>query len=61
MVKTKKRLSLEDCNILTFDPAVNQGTGASGRRYQGITLTVDGSNWVQMRRSQEAGGWHTMI
>ena len=31
-----------DCNILTFDPAVNQETGASGRRYQDITLTVDG-------------------
>ena len=27
------------CKILTFDPAVNQETGASGRRYQGITLT----------------------
>ena len=27
------------CNILTFDPAVNLETGASGRRYQGITLT----------------------
>ena len=22
------------CNILTFDPAVNQETGASGRRYR---------------------------
>ena len=28
------------CSILTFDPAVNQETGASGRRYQNITLTV---------------------
>ena len=28
------------CNILTFDPAVNRETGASGRRYQG--MTVDG-------------------
>ena len=27
------------CNILTFDPAFNQETGASGRRYQDITLT----------------------
>ena len=27
------------CNILTFEPAVNQETGVSGRRYQGITLT----------------------
>ena len=27
------------CNILTFKPAVNQEPGASGRRYQGITLT----------------------
>ena len=42
------------CNILTSDPAVNRGTGASGREYQGMTLTVDGLNWVQMRRSQEA-------
>ena len=49
------------CNILTSDPAVDQGTGASGRRYQGITLTVDGLNWTQMRRSQEAGGCQTMI
>ena len=49
------------CNILTSDPAVDQGTGASGRRYQGITLTVDGLNWVQIRRSQEAGGSLTMI
>ena len=36
------------CNILTSDPAVDQETGASGRRYLGITLTVDGLNWVQM-------------
>ena len=43
------------CNILTSDPAVDQGTGASGRRYRGITLTVYRFNWVQMRRSQEAG------
>ena len=35
-------------NILTFDPAINRGTGASGRRYQGITLTADGLNWVKM-------------
>ena len=27
------------CNILAFDLAVNQETGASGRRYRGITLT----------------------
>ena len=27
------------CNILTFDPAVNQETGASSRRYQSITLS----------------------
>ena len=27
------------CNILTFDPAVNQETGAFGRRHQDITLT----------------------
>ena len=48
------------CNILTFDPAINQGTGASSRRYQGIALTVDGLNWVQLRHSQEAGGCQTM-
>ena len=45
------------CNILALDPAVNQETGASGRRYQGITLTCErvelgavakptGSRWV---------------
>ena len=49
------------CNILTSEPAVDQGTGASSRRYQGITLTVDRLNSVQMRRSQEAGGCQTMI
>ena len=54
-------IKIYSCNILTFDPAINRGTGASGRRYQGITLTVDGLNWVQMRRSQEAGGRQTMI
>ena len=27
------------CNLLTLDPAVNQETGASARKYQGITLT----------------------
>ena len=30
---------IDRCNILTFDPAVNQITGASARRYRGITLT----------------------
>ena len=49
------------CNILTFDPAVNREIGASGRRYQDITLTVDGFNSVQMGRSQEAGGCQTII
>ena len=38
------------CNILAFDLAVNRETGACGRRYQGITLTVDGLNWVQVWR-----------
>ena len=28
---------------MTFNPAVNQETGASGRRYQGITLT----SWIR--------------
>ena len=49
------------CNILTFDAAVNQETGASGRRYQGITLTMDGLNWVQIRRSQRADGCQATI
>ena len=49
------------CYILTFDQAVNQGTRVSGRRYQDITLTVDGLNSVEMRRSQEAGGPQTII
>ena len=49
------------CNILTSDPAFDQGTGAPGRRYQGIILTMDGLNWAQMRHSQEAGGRPTMI
>ena len=48
-------------NILTLDPAVSQGTGASGRRYQGIALTVEGLNSVQMWRSQEAGERQTII
>ena len=52
---------MKKCYILTFDPAVNRETGASGRRYQDITLTVDGLNSVQMRRSQEAGGRQTII
>ena len=43
------------CNILTSDPAVDQGTGASGRKY------LDGLNWVQMWRPQEAGGCQTII
>ena len=33
---------------MTFNPAVNQETGASGRRYQDINLTVDGLNSVQL-------------
>ena len=49
------------CNILTFDLAVNQETGAPGRRYQYITLIVDGLNSVQSRRPQEAVGRQTMI
>ena len=46
---------------MTFDLAISQGTGASSLRYQGITLTVDGLNWVQIWHSQEAGGCQTMI
>ena len=49
------------CNIVTPDPAVDQGTGASGRRYQSITLTVDGLNWMKMWRPQDAGGCQAMI
>ena len=33
----------ENCYILTFDPAINQETGASGRRYPDITLT----GWIR--------------
>ena len=49
------------CNILTFDPAVNRETGASGRRYQDITLPVDGLNLVQLQRPREAGVCQTII
>ena len=49
------------CYILTFDPAVNRETGASGRRYQDISLTVDGLNSVQMGCPQEADGCQTII
>ena len=47
--------------IMTFDPAVSQGTDAIWSKISDITLTVGGLNWVQMRRSQEAGGRQTMI
>ena len=49
----KSCILLYMCNILTFDLAINQGTGASGRRHQDITLTVDGLNSVQMRRHKK--------
>ena len=42
-MRTNFRPMYSICNILTFDPAVNQETGASGRRYQGITLT----GWIR--------------
>ena len=48
-------------NLCNIDPAVNQETRASGRRYQDITWTVDGLNSVQLRRPREAGGCHTII
>ena len=48
-------------SIYNIDPAINQRTGASGRRYQGIDLTMDGLNSVQMWHLQEAGGHQTMI
>ena len=36
----RKPISLQEyCNLLALDPAFNQETGASGRRYRGITLT----------------------
>ena len=54
-------LNMHFCNILTSDPAIDQGTGASGRIHQNIALTVDRLNWAQMRCSQEAGGHQTMI
>ena len=46
---------------MTLDPAVNQGTSASGRRYQDITLTVDGLNSVKLRHPQESVVRQTMI
>ena len=49
------------CNVLTFNQAVNQETDTSSRRYQDITLTVDGLNSVQLLRPQEAGGCQTII
>ena len=52
---------LYTCNILTFGPAINQGTGASSQRYQDINLTVDGLNSVQLRRPREAGGREKII
>ena len=56
-----KNLLWKYCNMLTFDPVVNQGIGASGRIYQGITLIVGGLNWVLMRRLQEAAVRQTII
>ena len=32
-------ISMDDCKIITIDRAVNQETGASGRRYGDNTLT----------------------
>ena len=61
ILKLYKNSMYITCYILTFDPAVNRETGASGRRHQDIALTVDGLNLVQMRRSQEAGGCQTII
>ena len=61
IINTRTPAHIYICSILTSDPAVDQGTGASGRRYQGRTVTVDGLNWVQMCRPQEAGGCQTII
>ena len=49
-------------NILILDRAVNQETGASGRKYRNITLTC-GHGWIQCRcvRPQEAGGYQKFI
>ena len=44
----KKMISIKLSATLWYKP-VNQGTGASGRRYQDITLTVDGLKSVQLR------------
>ena len=49
------------CNILTFDPAINRETGASGQRYQDITLTIDRLNSVQLQHPCEPGGGQTII
>ena len=40
-VASDSSLLLTMCNILTFDQAVNQETGASGQRYRNITLTCE--------------------
>ena len=61
MNKGKKERKKEGWNQPGFDPALDQETGASGRGYQGITLTVDGLNWEQMWRPQETGGLQTII
>ena len=52
-------------STVTYRPstwAVNQETGASGRRYRYITLTC-GRGWIRCRcvRPQEAGGRQTII
>ena len=43
------------CNILTHDPAVNQETGASGRRYWGITLTCGRVEFAAIARLTGSG------
>ena len=42
----------------------NQGTGASGRRYQGLTLTVDGLNWCRCdahRKQVDIKQWYNPV
>ena len=49
------------CNLLTLDQAVNQETGASGRRYRGITLTCGQVEFSAIATPTGAGGCQIII
>ena len=60
------------CNILTFDRAVNQETGAFGRRYWNITLTcgrvefgadatLTGSRWMSNNYITRCNRWFELV